>query len=146
MKSPLRLMKLFSFPPRNQEDMKIMKYIEFLEIEEEVNNSSQSPEVFYQVMIDPRAVRCCPRFIEFIDNYGSYETSDGRHTIGDCFKYSHEETTDLLFFVIGDKSFLIDHEGYVHLGILSQQVGPEEAIFFKTILTDYYRFKLYGEK
>lgn len=143
MKSPLEIKHQFSFPPKNLEDVKIMKYTEFLEIE--VYDNPGSPEIFYTVSIDPRTIKCSPKFLEFIKDYNSYEIINGG-VLGSLFKYSYEETTDLLFFTPGYKRFLIDSEGYVHLGTIGQEVSPEELGFIISALKDYYGFKIYEEE
>ena len=142
MKSSLEIKRRFSFPPKNQEDVKIMKYTEFLEIE--VYDNPGSPEIFYSVSIDPKTIRCSPGFLKFIKDCSSYETVNG--LLGNIFKCSHEETTDLLFFVAGNRYFLIDCEGYVHLGTIKQEVGLEELKFIISALKDYYGFKIYEEE
>jgi hypothetical protein len=138
----LEIKHQFSFPPKNQEDMKIMKYTEFLEIE--VYDNPGSPEIFYSVSIDPKTIRCSPRFLEFIKDCGHYETSNG--PLRDIFRYSCEDSTDLLFFSAGTKYFLIDREGYVHLGTVHQEVNSENLKFLITVLKDYYGFKIYEEE
>lgn len=142
MKNSLELKCRFLFPPRNSEDTRIMKYTEFLEIE--VYDDPGSPEIFYAVAIDPKSVRCCPEFIQFIDDCKDYETVSGQ--IGTIFRYSHEEACNLLFFVISDRQFLIDRDGYIHLGTLSQFVSEEELRFIESALTDYYGFKIYEKE
>jgi hypothetical protein len=142
MRGPLEIKRRFSFPPKTQEDMKIMKYTEFLEIE--VYDDPGSPEIFYSATIDPKAVRCCPEFLKFIKDCGDYETVNG--LVGKIFRYSHEETTDLLFFMASDKQLLIDQEGYVHLGTLPQYVGINTLKFIETVLSDYYGFKIYEKE
>jgi len=142
MKGSLEIKRRFSFPPKTQEDMKIMKYTEFLEIE--VYDDPGSPEIFYAASVDPKAIRCCPEFLRFIKDCEDYETINGR--LGSIFRYSHENTCDLLFFVTGDKQFLIDQSGYVHLGTLPQFVGEGELKFFESALSDYYGFKIYEKE
>lgn len=142
MKGSLEIKRRFSFPPKTQEDMKIMKYTEFLEIE--VYDDPGSPEIFYAASVDPKAIRCSPEFLKFIKDCEDYETISGR--LGSIFRYSHENTCDLLFFVAGDKQFLIDQDGYVHLGTLPQFVGEGELKFFESALSDYYGFKVYEKE
>ena len=144
MKSVLEIKRRFSFPPKTLEDTEIMKYTEFLEIE--VYDDPGSPEIFYSVAIDSRAVKCSPRFLRFLDDCGSYETVSG--TIKDIFKYFHEDITDtdLLFFIAGDKQFLIDQEGYVHLEAKVQLIDESEAKFYESALADYYGFKVYEKE
>ena len=122
--------------------MKIMKYTEFLEIE--VYDDPGSPEIFYSATIDPKTVRCSSEFIQFIKDCGDYETVNG--LIGKIFRYSHEDTCDLLFFMAGDKQLLIDQEGYVHLGTLPQYTNERELKFIETVLSDYYGFRIYEKE
>jgi hypothetical protein len=48
--------------------------------------------------------------------------------------------------VASDKQFLIDKDGYVHLGTLPQFVGEGELKFFESALSDYYGFKIYEKE
>jgi hypothetical protein len=140
--SGLRIKQLFSFPPKSQEDVKIMKYIEFLEIK--VHDDPGSPEISYSVEIDPKTIRCIPEFLRFIEECGSFETING--SLKDIFKYSHEETTDLLFFATGSCHFLIDQEGYLHLGTICQEATSEKLRFIVMMLKDALGFKIYEEE
>ena len=138
----LELKHLFSFPPVNEDDREILEYIEFLEIN--VYDDLESSEIRYKVSIDPGSIRCCPEFIRFIDDYGDYETINGK--INEIFKHSHEETTDLLFFILDGNNLLIDTDGYIHLGIIRQYLGNLELGFIRQVLTNYYGFKIYEKE
>jgi len=140
--SGLKIKQLFSFPPKSQEDVKIMKYIEFLEIK--VHDDPGSPEISYSVEIDPKTIRCIPEFLRFIEDCGSFETING--SLKNIFKYSHEETTDLLFFTAGYCHFLIDQEGYLHLGTVLQETTLEKLRFIVKTLKNGFGFKIYEEE
>lgn len=140
--TPLELDHLFSYPPINEGDRRILEYTEFLEIE--VHDNLESSEIHYKVSIDPGSIRCCPGFIRFIDDYGDYEISNRK--INETFKYSHEETTDLLFFILDGNNFLIDTDGYIHLGTIGQYIGSLELGFIRQVLTNYYGFRIYEKE
>ena len=142
MNISLELEHLFSFPPVDEDDRRILGYTEFLEIK--VHDDPGSPEIHYKVSIDPKSIRCCPEFIQFIDDYGDYKILSGK--INELFKHSREGTTDLLFFVINGYYLLIDTDGYIHLGIIGQCLGKLELRFIERVLINYYGFRVYEKE
>ena len=144
MREAFKLKQDFQFPPEDPKEARIMKYIEFLEIE--ALPGQESPGIFYQAGIDPKAVRGDSRFAEFIDKCGDLETESGR--LGNIFLKSRiDDSQELVFFMMLPGSpYLIDHEGFLHLGTAEQYLEPERFRFVVTCLRDYYGFRIYEEE